>query len=107
MTTNQTFDLIKPIGLKRLRGMEFLKTELTTLAKFGSLSSLNLMSKVLRKNLISTMIFMIEQYPFCSLSSLQAITVLDTLKEAFDQEDVLVLKKFVYKVIKNQSEFTF
>ncbi len=69
MTTNQTFVLIKPIGIKRLRGMEFLKTELTTIAKFGNLETLNLMSKILRKNLICTMLFMIEQYPFCSLSS--------------------------------------
>jgi hypothetical protein len=57
---NQAGFKVKKVTMKRLRAIELLKLELKTLAKYGDLGTLNLMSKVLRKQVIATMLFMIE-----------------------------------------------
>lgn len=46
---NQAGFKVKKVTMKRLRAIELLKLELKTLAKYGDLGTLNLMSKVLRK----------------------------------------------------------
>jgi len=43
------------------------------------------------------MLYMINTFPFCSISHQQAILILNCLKEAFDYEDLSTLKNFVKK----------
>lgn len=53
------------------------------------------------------MLFVIENYPFCSFSNQQAIQVLDCLKSSFDMDDVKQLKSFVMRNLKDRSHFSF
>lgn len=50
---------------------------------------------------------MINTYPFCSISHQQAILILNSLKEAFDYEDLSTLKNFVKKELSAQANFNF
>lgn len=41
------------------------------------------------------MLFMIKTFPFCCVSHQQSILILNSLKEAFDLQDLSTLKEFV------------
>jgi hypothetical protein len=53
------------------------------------------MSSILRRNLIISMLDVINDYKYCSTACHEAIEVLDILKVAFDDEDIETLKAFV------------
>lgn len=50
---------------------------------------------------------MIKTFPFCSVSHQQAILILNSLKEAFDLNDLATLKDFVKTELDAQEHFTF
>lgn len=64
-------------------------------------------SPLLRAKVIDTLLYMIKTYPFCSLSHAQCITILNAMKENFDQEDVKILKEFVTVELDAQARFEF
>lgn len=53
------------------------------------------------------MLYMIKTYPFCNISHQQAITILNSLKESFDQDDVTTLKQFILVELEGQKDFIF
>lgn len=92
---NQTGQAVLKIGVHRIRAIEQLKTLFVALSKRGSIKESPLMSELLRRKVIETMLYMIKTFPFCSVSHQQAILILNCLKEAFDQTDLATLKEFV------------
>ena len=78
-----------------MRAIEQLKTLLSVLGKRGSIKESPILGEILRRKIIETMLYMIRTYPFCCLSHQQAIMILNSLKEAFDHDDVQTLKNFV------------
>jgi len=59
------------------------------------LSSDHYINHILRKQLVTAMLEVIDYYPFCSIASQQAILVLDFLKKAMGEDELELLKKFV------------
>lgn len=103
-TTGQSY--IK-IGIHRVRAIEQLRTLFVALGKRGSLKESPLLSELLRRKVIETMLFMIKTFPFCSVSHQQAILILNSLKEAFDLSDLATLKDFVKTELEAQEHFNF
>ena len=87
--------------------MEQLKTMFGALGKKGNIQDSSLLSELLRRKVIETMLYMIKAYPFCSISHQQAILILNSLKEAFDQDDLATLKKFVGTELDAQANFNY
>jgi hypothetical protein len=77
------------------------------LGKRGSIKESTILGDILRRKIIETMLYMIRTYPFCCLSHQQAIMILNSLKEAFDQDDVATLKNFVKKELSCDSSFSY
>ena len=86
---------MRKVGIQRIRAIEQLKTLFTALGKRGSIKDSPILGEILRRKVIETMLFMIKTFPFCSMSHQQAIQILNSLKESFDQEDLHTLKTFV------------
>jgi len=59
------------------------------------LNSDHYISHILRKQLVTTTLEIIERYPFCSIACQQAILVLDFLKKAMEADELDMLKDFV------------
>lgn len=87
--------------------MEQLRTMFVALGKIKSIKTNPLLSENLRRKVIETMLYMINTFPFCSISHQQAILILNSLKEAFDYDDLSTLKNFVKKELTAQSHFNF
>jgi hypothetical protein len=66
--SNQTGQYFVKIGIHRVRAIEQLRTLFVALAKRGSLKDSPLLSELLRRKVIETMLFMIKTFPFCSVS---------------------------------------
>ena len=67
----------------------------------------NEITKIQRKQIIQTMLYMMDHFAFCSISSQIALTILDTVKVDFDKDDITTLKKFVYNAIKYNKDLSF
>lgn len=93
--TNQTGQHYVKIGIHRIRAIEQLRTLFAALSKRGSIKDSPLLSELLRRKVIETMLFMIKTFPFCCVSHQQSILILNSLKEAFDLQDLSTLKEFV------------
>jgi hypothetical protein len=78
-----------------------------TLAKYVDLNSHQHINKIMKRRMINTMLYMIENHPFCSITNQQAISVLDLLKVSFDVDDFRTLKDFVKRNLIERSEFEF
>lgn len=65
------------------------------------------LSPILKRNVIDTMLYMILSFPFCSISNQHCILILNSLKEAFDLDDLTTLKNFVRKELDEQAIFRF
>ena len=98
-TTNQSGASLKRLGLNKLRALELIRQEVQTLSKYVQLNSDQFISNILRRQLIYTMLYVIEEYEFNSIASQQAILVLDFLKKAFSDEELEILKAFVKRNI--------
>jgi hypothetical protein len=99
---NQSGVQHRKFGLRRLKALELVRQELQTLSKYVELNSDQYISTILRKQLIGTMLDIIERYPFSSVANQQAILVLDFLKRALDQEELEQLKEFVASKLTSQ-----
>lgn len=73
----------------------------------GSIKDSPMLSELLRRKVIETMLFMIKSFPFCCVSHQQAILILNSLKEAFDLNDLATLKEFVKTELEAQEHFNF
>lgn len=93
--TNQSGRTVAKVGIRRVRAMELLKTLMVALSKNFDIKDPKVLTECLRRKVINTMLFMIKTFPFCSTSHQQAIMILNSLKEAFDLDDVAILKGFV------------
>jgi len=77
------------------------------LSKNFDIKDPKVLTECLRRRVIETMLFMIKAFPFCSTSHQQAIEILNSLKEAFDEDDVNVLKGFVKKELDESKDFKY
>ena len=59
---------INKIGIHRIRAMELLKTLFVALTKSFDVKDTKILSTILRKKVIDTMLYMIKTYPFCCIS---------------------------------------
>ena len=78
--------------------MELIKQAMATLSKYLKENNQQLsqiLNKILKSSIISTMLHMIDNYAFSSMTNQLAIQILDQLKESFDESDVETLKNFV------------
>lgn len=56
-------------GLRRTRAIELIRYTIQTLSKMVDLNSGQYISKILKRQLIDGMLYVIKQYSFCSISS--------------------------------------
>ena len=77
------------------------------LARQGSIKDSPLLTELMRRKVIETMLFMIKTFPFCSISHQQAILILNSLKEAFDAQDLATLKEFVKTELVDSENYRF
>ncbi len=80
-----------------MRALELLRHELHSISKYQELNAIQQISVVLRRNLINTMLYVVEEYEFNSAACFEAIEILDVIKTAFDDFDIETLKEFVKK----------
>lgn len=66
--TNQSERTINKIGIHRIRAMELLKTLFVALTKSFDVKDQKILSSVLKKKVIDTMLYMIKKYPFSCIS---------------------------------------
>ena len=107
MYVNQTGRSIPKAGMLRIRAMEQLRSLFQVLAKRGAIRESNVLSAVLRKKVIETMLYMMRTFQFCSISHQQGILVLNLLREAFDEEDLETMKNFVRTELESDTDFHF
>ena len=93
--TNQSERTISKIGIHRVRAIELLKTLFVALTKSFDVKDTKILSSILKKKVIDTMLYMIKKYPFCCISHQQSILILNSLKETFDAEDIATMNQFV------------
>lgn len=108
-TRNQAGETFNRFGMRRMRALELVRQELSSISKFTSLQGIQQMSSILRRHIISTMLEVISNYKYCSAACHEAIEVLDILKIAFDDVDIETLKTFVKENLssKNQTHLKF
>jgi len=104
---NQSGQRLRRVGVQRIRAIEQLKTFFTALSKRGSIKDSPVLGDILRRKVIETMLYMIKTYPFCSMSHQQAIQILNSLKEAFDADDLATLKGFVKHELGGDTNFSY
>lgn len=131
---NQARVEIRKIGLDRIRSMELLKQCFALLQKHfpnpnaqanaqgganaqGSGESKDakedeapkkpLLSTILKRHVTDTVLYMLKVFPFCSISHQQAILIMQSLSENYDQEDLQMLKTFVKVELDRQSRFMY
>lgn len=91
----------------RIRAMEHLRALFTVLSKRGPIREATILTDAMRKKVIETMLFMMRTYPFCSISHGQGILVLNLIREAFDEDDLETMKRFVQTELEADNEFHF
>jgi len=88
--------------------MEQLRAIFTTAAKMSvSLRDLDCLKNLPRRKLIETFLYMIRTYPFCSISHQLSLQILNTIKEALDNEDLQTLKEFVKVELSGDTSFVY
>lgn len=96
---NQSGHVIKPIGIRRLRALELLNIEINSAKKSG-IGGINMESKtMMRRQVIDTMLSVLETYAFCSVACQQVLQVLECIYDTPNPDELNVLKKFVYTII--------
>lgn len=84
-----------------------IKQELQTLSKYPELDTDLLLSSILRRQILSSMLHVIEEYPFCSIACSQAIQILDFFKTVFDDEELSLLKAFIQRSLLQHPHLVF
>jgi hypothetical protein len=95
VTENQAGVQIKKFGAKRMRAIELLKQIIQTLSKEGDISIGSFISKILKNQIITTLLNVIEDYEFSNVANQISIQILYLLKTIYDDNDVELLKNFV------------
>lgn len=102
---NQAGIRFKRFGAKRMRALELLRQEIQTFSKYVNLGDQpQHLSIILRKQIVSTMLDVIENFDFSNVASQLGIQVLDFLKGTFDDADLEQLKNFVKKQLTTQDK---
>jgi len=106
---------IRPLGLKKLRALEFLQGLLGTKNRITQMQHNMLkqmeqdqnlpegsiplppeiLTATLRKNLVATMIYVMDFHGQSSISNQLCVQVLELLQGFFDAQDILTLQEFV------------
>jgi hypothetical protein len=73
-------------------------------SKFAELNSERYVSDLLRRELIYSMLDVIENYPFCSIANQQAILILDILKKSINEEELEYLKNFIERNLSSEDK---
>lgn len=94
-SVNQAGASYRRFGIRRMRALELIRQELHSISKYAELNAIQQISLVLRRTLIETMLFIVDEFTFCSSACYEAIEVLDILKIAFDDDNIETLKDFV------------
>lgn len=66
---NQAGSTFKKFGAKRMRALELLKQIITTLSKEGDVSLSSFISKILKSQIINTLLSVIEDYEFANVAN--------------------------------------
>ena len=108
---NQAGAIFKRFGTKRMRALELLKQALHTFHKYFSTPETQhlISSPILKKQILTTMLDVIETYEFSNVASQLSIQVLDNIKTQFNLSDLQTLKGFVRKHLSTDErvKFTF
>mmetsp|Transcript_9815 Transcript_9815/g.12152 ORF Transcript_9815/g.12152 Transcript_9815/m.12152 type:complete len:301 (-) Transcript_9815:285-1187(-) len=104
---NQSESVVPKTGMLRIRAMEQLRAMVSVLARRGPIREQPCLNDILRKKIIETMLFMTRTFTFCSISHQQGILVLNTMREAFDEEDLETMKNFVREELESDTNFHF
>jgi hypothetical protein len=59
--------------MKRLRALELIKQEMSVLSKYVDITNTQYINKILKRHLINTMLYVIEEFPLSSLAGAQAL----------------------------------
>jgi len=102
---NQAGIEVRKIGIRRMRAVEFLKDWHDALGPY--MHNPGFSSRVLRRNMLLTMLNVIEQFPFCAQSTQIAMLNIQSISTQLEPEDVRSLKEFVMLLIKKNQLFTF
>ena len=78
-----------------MRALELLKQIIQTLSKEGDISIGSFISKILKNQIITTLLNVIEDYEFSNVANQLSIQILYLLKTIYDDSDVELLKNFV------------
>jgi hypothetical protein len=78
-----------------MRAIELLKQIIQTLSKEGDISIGSFISKILKNQIITTLLNVIEDYEFSNVANQISIQILYLLKTIYDDNDVELLKNFV------------
>mgnify|MGYP006889515119 CR=1 FL=1 len=104
---NQSGKPYRRVGMLRIRAIEQMRTLFAVLSKQGYVKDPTRLSVALRKKVIETMLFMLRAFEFCSISHQQAIQILNFVREAFDEDDLATMKRFVQEELSADTMFHF
>ena len=77
---------------------------ITTLSKEGDVNIGSFISKIMKNQIITTLLNVIEDYEFSSVANQLSIQILYHLKSIYDDSDVELLKDFVRRNLSSQDK---
>jgi hypothetical protein len=90
-----------------MRALELLKQIISTLSKEGDVNIGSFISKILKSQIITTLLNVIEDYEFSNVANQVSIQILYHLKTIYDDSDVELLKSFVRNNLSSQEKTHF
>ena len=90
-----------------MRALELLKQIIQTLSKEGDISIGSFISKILKNQIITTLLNVIEDYEFSNVANQLSIQILYLLKTIYDDSDVELLKNFVRRNLSSSDKTHF
>ena len=102
---NQSGLTVRRTGMLRIRAMENLRNLIHLLSKQSQQCVKMYLGDTLRKKIIETMLYMMRTYHQCSISHQQGLLVLNTIREAYDEDDLETMKSFVKTELDNDMNF--
>ena len=90
-----------------MRAIELLKQTIQTLSKEGDISIGSFISKILKNQIITTLLNVIEDCEFSNVANQIAIQILYLLKTIYDENDVELLKNFVRRNLSSHEKTHF
>lgn len=90
-----------------MRALELLRQIIQTLSKEGDISIGSFISKILKNQIITTLLNVIEDYEFSNVANQLSIQILYLLKTIYDDSDVELLKNFVRRNLSSNDKTHF